>query len=276
MLAASLLQHLDATQAEAAAHHLDEASASAEEYGRVAAALGLSLSQTVEVPPLPRAVPPRARGRGPPARLRYDRDDGPPRIGRARDGPPPRRDDDRPRSRHGARSARALDHGAVGRRTRGVTLVVPGAVVALTAHARHVPADDRVRFAQRLHDELGDRAVFVETCHRVEAYVVGEPDATRPRPWRSSTAVVLAGDAAVRHAITVAVGRDSVVVGEDQVLHQLRLSVDAARAAGALDPALERLFALALRAGRRARAWRPKISCSSPPSAPNGATRRAP
>jgi glutamyl-tRNA reductase len=56
--------------------------------------------------------------------------------------------------------------------------------------------------------------------------------------------------------MTVAVGRDSVVVGEDQILHQLRASVDAARAAGTLDPALERLFASALQAGRRARSWR--------------------
>jgi glutamyl-tRNA reductase len=54
----------------------------------------------------------------------------------------------------------------------------------------------------------------------------------------------------------VAVGRDSVVVGEDQILHQLRNAVDAARAAGTLDPALERLFAIALQAGRRARSWR--------------------
>jgi excisionase family DNA binding protein len=48
VLAASLLQYLDATQAEAAAHHLEEASGSAAEYGTVAAGLGLSLSQTVE------------------------------------------------------------------------------------------------------------------------------------------------------------------------------------------------------------------------------------
>ncbi len=48
ILAASLLQYLDATQPETAAHHLKEASAMAAEYGRVAAALGLSLSQTVE------------------------------------------------------------------------------------------------------------------------------------------------------------------------------------------------------------------------------------
>lgn len=48
VLAASLLQYLDATQPETAAHHLKEASGSAAEYGNVAAALGLSLSQTVE------------------------------------------------------------------------------------------------------------------------------------------------------------------------------------------------------------------------------------
>ena len=47
-LAAGLLQYLDAAQPETARHHLKEASVSAGEYGRVASALGLSLSQTVE------------------------------------------------------------------------------------------------------------------------------------------------------------------------------------------------------------------------------------
>jgi hypothetical protein len=48
LLAASLLQHLDATQPETSLHHLKTASASAQEYGEMAASLGLSLSQTVE------------------------------------------------------------------------------------------------------------------------------------------------------------------------------------------------------------------------------------
>jgi excisionase family DNA binding protein len=48
VLAASLLQFLDASQPDAATHHLQEASDSAEEYGSIAAGLGLSLSQTVE------------------------------------------------------------------------------------------------------------------------------------------------------------------------------------------------------------------------------------
>ena len=48
VLAASLLQYLDATQPDTAAHHLKAASTTATEYGQVALALGLSLSQTVE------------------------------------------------------------------------------------------------------------------------------------------------------------------------------------------------------------------------------------
>ena len=48
VLATSLLQFLDASRAETATHHLQEAAKSADEYGAVAAGLGLSLSQTVE------------------------------------------------------------------------------------------------------------------------------------------------------------------------------------------------------------------------------------
>ena len=48
LMAASLLQFLDASRPEAAQHHLAEALAAAEEQGAVAAGLGLSLSQTVE------------------------------------------------------------------------------------------------------------------------------------------------------------------------------------------------------------------------------------
>jgi glutamyl-tRNA reductase len=134
----------------------------------------------------------------------------------------------------------------------------PGHILALVTHARNVPAVERERFAEGVRRELTDRAFILETCHRVEAYAIGVDDEERialadiqPNGGRT-----LVGEPAVRHAITVAVGGDSVVVGEDQILHQLRNSVDAARSAGSLDPALERLFAVALQAGRRARSWR--------------------
>jgi glutamyl-tRNA reductase len=133
-----------------------------------------------------------------------------------------------------------------------------GSVVALIAHARQVPAVERERFGRRLREEQADRALLLETCHRVEGYIICTDDTERMALVGAlpAGARVLVGEPAVRHAITVAVGRDSVVVGEDQVLHQLRESVDEARAADTLDTTLERLFALALQAGRRARSWR--------------------
>ncbi len=133
----------------------------------------------------------------------------------------------------------------------------PGAVVALIAHARQVPVVEREGFATRLREAAG-KALLLETCHRVEGYLISSDVTERIAVAGALPAggEMLVGESAVRHAITVAVGRDSVVVGEDQVLHQLRESVDRARAAGALDTALERLFALALQAGRRARSWR--------------------
>ena len=130
-------------------------------------------------------------------------------------------------------------------------------LVALVTHARHVPAAERERFGVGAREWSARHAGFVlETCHRVEAYAVvrdGEAPDTRPVPEGGRLHV---DEAVVRHAIAVAVGRDSVVVGEDQVLHQLREAVTAARHDGTLDPTIERLFTLALRAGRQARSWR--------------------
>jgi glutamyl-tRNA reductase len=131
-------------------------------------------------------------------------------------------------------------------------------IVAFITHARAVPAPARSQFAElvRAMDPAG--RLIIETCHRVEVYLAGRSSADRARlaahlPPGGS---VLDGEAAIRHAVAMAVGRDSVVVGEDQVLHQARGALEAARTAGTLDPVLERLFALALRAGRRARSWR--------------------
>jgi glutamyl-tRNA reductase len=131
-----------------------------------------------------------------------------------------------------------------------------GPIVALVTHARHVPAVERERFATTLHRELTGRALILETCHRVDAFLGSTDDAARLTAALPAGGEFLTGEHAVHHAMIVAVGRDSVIVGEDQILHQLRASVNAARAAGTLDPALERLFAHALHAGRRARSWR--------------------
>jgi glutamyl-tRNA reductase len=130
------------------------------------------------------------------------------------------------------------------------------AVVALVTHARQVPAAERERFATRLRGLPAGASLVLETCHRVEGYLVLTHDGARVADHLPSGGRLLSGAAAVRHAIAVAAGRDSVVIGEDQILHQLRESVDEARAGDRLHPVLERLFSFGLRAGRRARSWR--------------------
>jgi glutamyl-tRNA reductase len=64
----------------------------------------------------------------------------------------------------------------------------------------------------------------------------------------------------VEHLVRLAVGLESTVVAEDQVLHQLRRSMAEARARGPLAPSLDRLVDIALRGGRRARTWLPPAS----------------
>jgi glutamyl-tRNA reductase len=130
-------------------------------------------------------------------------------------------------------------------------------LVALVTHARHVPLAEREPFAVVTRDWTAEHGGFVlETCHRVEAYGVVDRAAAARIPSIPDGGRVLRDVAVVRHAVTLAVGRDSVAIGEDQVLHQLREAVAVARARRMLDPILERLFGAALGAGRRARSWR--------------------
>lgn len=134
-------------------------------------------------------------------------------------------------------------------------------ILALVAHARSVPVAEREAFGDAAA-ALRVPAVVVRTCHRVEIYAVpasrddaGELASLWARAPTGAQRLIV--EDAIRHAVEVATGRDSVVVGEDQVLHQVRVAVDEARADGRLAAPLERLFAAALRAGRRSRSWLP-------------------
>jgi glutamyl-tRNA reductase len=131
-------------------------------------------------------------------------------------------------------------------------------IVALLTHARDVPAAERGRFAEWARADLESGGLILETCHRVELYldVAAGRDEEALRARLPGGGSLVRGEAAVRHAVAVAAGRDSVVVGEDQILHQLRAAMDGARARRSISPLLERLFSVALHAGRRARSWR--------------------
>jgi glutamyl-tRNA reductase len=95
-------------------------------------------------------------------------------------------------------------------------------------------------------------AVLVSTCNRTEVYFRGD-EAAPVREWLERAAAKAglsvgqylyghADDEAVRHAFRVACGLDSMVVGEPQILGQVKQSVRTADAAGTLGAQLDRLF----------------------------------
>ena len=132
----------------------------------------------------------------------------------------------------------------------------PATVVALVAHARWVPSLRREAFAAELAAlEPGPGTIVVHTCHRVELYVTPGAWGDRPLPALPDGGRRLEDVEAARHLIEVACGLDSAVLGEDQILHQLRETIAARHAEMPLDPILDRLFQAALHAGRRAHTW---------------------
>ncbi|HEY2946603.1 MAG TPA: glutamyl-tRNA reductase [Vicinamibacteria bacterium] len=131
---------------------------------------------------------------------------------------------------------------------------------------------------ERLREETGvTEAMVLSTCNRVEVYATGGSAAQGPIASflkRSSRAPVeleahlyrLAGEEAVRHAFRVASGLDSLVVGEPQILGQVKAAYEAARAAGTLGPELSalrhRTFSVAKRARTETGIGRHAISVS--------------
>ena len=110
-------------------------------------------------------------------------------------------------------------------------------------------------------------AVLLSTCHRVEAYVVAERfhgAAQDVRNFLSELAFVppedfsdglytYSDEAAAAHLFGVSAGLDSVVLGESQILGQVRDAWERARAEGAAGAGLSALFRYAVEAGKRAR-----------------------
>jgi glutamyl-tRNA reductase len=110
--------------------------------------------------------------------------------------------------------------------------------------------------------------VVLSTCNRTEVYLDGAaPDlgfrevvAHLVADRQTGISAVdeqfysLEGLDAVRHLYRVAAGLESMVLGESQILGQVRDALHTAQKAGVVDTLLERLFQSALSAGRRIRA----------------------
>ena len=139
------------------------------------------------------------------------------------------------------------------------------AVWALGINHTTAPLDLRGRFAfaidqieptlRGLREALSrPEAALVSTCNRTEIYCAGDkPQLEHTLDWLAHSGGVspallrahsytLEDGFAARHAFRVASGLDSMVLGEPQILGQMKDAVRAAEAAGALGTTLSQLF----------------------------------
>jgi glutamyl-tRNA reductase len=128
--------------------------------------------------------------------------------------------------------------------------------------------DDLLKAYRRAEDLDGvDEAVVLSTCNRVEVYgsvpsyhagflalkrLLAESRGVAEEELADPLYAHWERDAA-EHLFAVAGGLDSMVLGETQILTQVRQALRLADHEGAAGPALQRLFHAATRAGRRVR-----------------------
>ena len=122
-------------------------------------------------------------------------------------------------------------------------------------------------FLRRLKDECSvAEAVLLSTCNRTELYAVIEEEGARGGLFEALAAEKgvgdyflerhsywLTDDEAVRHLYRVASSLDSMVVGEGQILGQVREAYRAATEELCTGPILNRLFHTSLRVGKSVR-----------------------
>jgi len=127
-----------------------------------------------------------------------------------------------------------------------------------------VTEDDVVPLLQAANEAFGHGAALLSTCNRLELYV---GDEIAPADMHEFIARHFDADLAsvgrhfqtrhgldaVRHLYGVASGVDSMVLGETEVLGQVRAAFSSTVKAGTDDAVISRLFHTALRTGRRAR-----------------------
>ena len=119
-----------------------------------------------------------------------------------------------------------------------------------------------------------EQAALLQTCNRTEVWTASRSDVKACiREWLVALSGVRAdalschlyqkvGLEAATHLCRVAAGVESQVLGESEILGQVRAAADAARDAETLGTELDRLFSTAVKAGKRARS-ETRISCGA-------------
>jgi glutamyl-tRNA reductase len=133
--------------------------------------------------------------------------------------------------------------------------------LGLNHHTAPLSVRERVVFhVERLRDALGElkrslarEVAILSTCNRTELYVAADEPPERAAAWLaryhrfepeglSPYLYTLPREQAVRHVFRVASGLDSMVLGEPQILGQMKQAARAAESAGTLGTLLHKLF----------------------------------
>ncbi len=142
---------------------------------------------------------------------------------------------------------------------------------ALGLNHKHAPIEETEAFALdedaqcAVYDNLilsdGAEAVLLSTCNRTEVYLYGrEPDVRRVksalataanRTWPEESTFLYENEAAVRHVLRVTAGLESMVLGDQQILAQVKDAYQRAVDAGQVHSLMHRLLHTAFRAAKR-------------------------
>ncbi len=125
--------------------------------------------------------------------------------------------------------------------------------------------DQVVPFLRAANARFGSGAALLSTCNRLEFYLGGDQESPDVHafladrlgadlPTVARYFRVERDDEAIKHLYSVASGIDSMVVGETEVLGQVRSAFSTTVRAKTDDVVISRLFHTALRTGRRVRA----------------------
>lgn len=149
-------------------------------------------------------------------------------------------------------------------------------VVGLSHHTAPVDVRETLAFdpeeaadflARGRREEVWTEAMLLSTCNRTELYaapgpaaagnggVAGRLAAARPAVRVDAEGLLYRADGqgAVRHMVRVACGLDSMIMGESEIMGQMKEAHRIAREAGTVGPMLDRVVPAALRISRRAR-----------------------
>lgn len=141
----------------------------------------------------------------------------------------------------------------------------------LDCHRASIDLRERLAFSRQqvlallswLRQQPGvEGCVLLSTCNRTELYVTGSAQT----PWRllcrgagvpeaelEPYFTTRCGEDAANHLLEVACGLHSQILGEDQIITQVRTAIELAQEAKTADPTLSALFRRAVTAGKRAR-----------------------